>query len=84
MYIYNIYNIYLYICIYTYMYIYIILRKNENVIKNELVSYLGKYFCHFISAHRRKYGTQQVLIRLLEEWKEILCALLMDLSKVTT
>ena len=41
----------------------------------------------FISAYRENYSTQQVLIRLLEEWREkldknfIVGAVLMDLSK---
>ena len=44
-------------------------------------------FISFISAYRKNYSTQQVLIRLLEEWKEkldknfIVGTVLMDLSK---
>ena len=59
----------------------------EKVIKNQLASYLDKYFSPLISAYRKSYSTQQVLIRLLEEWKEkldknfIVGAVLMDLSK---
>ena len=59
----------------------------EKVIKNQLASYLDKYFSPFISAYRKSYSTQQVLIRLLEEWIEkldknfIVGAVLMDLSK---
>ena len=59
----------------------------EKVIKNQLASYLDKYFSSFISAYRKSYSTQQVLIRLLEEWREkldknfIVGAVLMDLSK---
>ena len=59
----------------------------EKVIKNQLASYLDKYFSPFISAYRKSYSTQQVLIRLLEEWREkldknfIVGAVLMDLSK---
>ena len=57
------------------------------VIKNQLASYLDKYFSPFISAYRKSYSTEQVLIRLLEEWREkldknfIVGAVLMDLSK---
>ena len=57
----------------------------EKVIKKELASYLDKYFSPFISAYRKSYSTQQVLIRLLEEWREkldknfIVGAALMDL-----
>ena len=39
----------------------------EKVIKNQLMSYFYKYFCPFLSAYRKIYSTQQVLIRLLEE-----------------
>ena len=59
----------------------------EKVIKNQLASYLDKYFSLFISLYRKSYSTQQVLIRLLEEWREkldknfIVGAVLMDLSK---
>ena len=59
----------------------------EKVIKNQLMSYFEKYISHFISAYRKSYSTQQVLIRLLEEWRErlykncIVGAVLMDLSK---
>ena len=44
-------------------------------------------FISFISAYRKNYSTQQVLIRLLEEWKEkldknfIVGTVLMDLSQ---
>ena len=39
----------------------------EKVIKNQLASYLDKYFSPFISAYRKSYSTKQILIRLLEE-----------------
>ena len=61
---------------------------HKKVIKNQLVSYFDKYLSPFISAYRKNYSTQQVLIRLLEEWREkldenfIVGAVLMDLSKV--
>ena len=51
------------------------------------MSYFEKCFSPFISAYRKSYSTQQVLIRLLEEWREKLDnnffvgAVLMDLSK---
>ena len=57
------------------------------VIKNQLAPYLDKYFSRFISAYGKSYSTQQVLIQLLEEWREkldknfIVGAVLMDLSK---
>ena len=51
------------------------------------MSYFDKYLSPFISAYRKNYSTQQVLIRLLEEWREklernfIVGVVLMDLSK---
>ena len=42
----------------------------KKVIKNQLVSYFNKSLSPFISAYRKSYSTQQVLIRLLEEWRE--------------
>ena len=51
------------------------------------MSYFDKYLSPFIPAYRKNYSTQQVLIRLLEEWREkldenfIVGAVLMDLSK---
>ena len=49
--------------------------------------YFDKYFSPFISAYRKSYNTQQVLVCLLEEWREkldknfIMGGVLMDLSK---
>ena len=59
----------------------------EKVIKNQLVSYFDKYFSPLISAYRKSYSTQQVLIHLLEEWRKkldenfIVGAVLIGLSK---
>ena len=59
----------------------------KKVIKNQLMSYFEKYFSPFISAYRKSYSTQQVVIRLLEEWREkldknfVVGAVLMDLFK---
>ena len=50
------------------------------------MSYFDKYLSPFISAYRKKYSTQQVLIGLLEEWREkldknfIVGAVLTDLT----
>ena len=63
-------------------------KIHEKVIKNQLVFYFDKYLSSFISAYRKIYNTQQVLIRWLEEWKEkldrnfIAGAVLMDIYKV--
>ena len=59
----------------------------EKIIKQPLVLYLDKTLSVFIGAYRKAYGTQHVLIRLLEDWETkldnnyIVCAVLMDLSK---
>ena len=59
----------------------------EKVMKQQLVVYLDTTLSVFIGAYRKAYGTQHVLIRLLEDWKTkldnnyIVGALLMDLSK---
>ena len=62
-------------------------KIKEKIMKNQLMSYLDKYFSPFVSAYWESYSTQQVLIRLLEEWREkldknfIVGAVLMNLSK---
>ena len=59
----------------------------EKVIKEQLVSGLDKYLSPFISAYWKRYSTQHVLKRLVEEWRErldnnyIVGTILMDLSK---
>ena len=59
----------------------------ENVIKNELLKSMNVHLSPFISAYRKNYNTQHVLLRLLEEWREhlgdnkIVAGILMDLSK---
>ena len=59
----------------------------ENVIKNETVKFMNVHLSPFLSAYRKNYNTQHVLLRLLEEWRELLDnnktvgAILMDLSK---
>ena len=46
-------------------------KVNEKIIKNQLVPYFDTYFSPSTSAYRKGYSTQQVLIPLLEEWREI-------------
>ena len=59
----------------------------ETVIKNQMVPILDECLSIFVSAYRKNYSTQHVLIRLLEEWRthldegEFVGAILMDLSK---
>ena len=55
--------------------------------KNRLVSNIEEFFSLFLVAYRKAYSTQNVLIRMIEEWKEnldnnfIAGAVLTDLSK---
>ena len=42
----------------------------ENIIKNELLKSMNVYLSPFISAYRKNYNTQHVVLRLLEEWRE--------------
>ena len=42
----------------------------ENVIKNELLKSMNVHLFPFISAYRKNYNTQHVLLRVLEEWRE--------------
>ena len=59
----------------------------ERVIKSQIVPYMDWHLSEFVSAYRKQYSSQHVLIRLLEEWRQnldqnlIVGAVLMDLSK---
>ena len=59
----------------------------ERIIKSQIVSFLDQKLSQFLSAYRKSYGTQHVLIRLIEEFKKyldndyVVGAILMDLSK---
>ena len=59
----------------------------ERVMKNQMVSFLEYKLSSYLSAYRKSYSTQHVLIRLIEEWKGYLDknyyvgAVLLDLSK---
>ena len=59
----------------------------EKVMKNQLTDFLNRHLSIFLSAYRKSYSTQHVLMRLLEEWKNkldhdfVVGAVLMDLSK---
>ena len=63
------------------------LKVHENVIKNELLKSMDIHLSPFISAYRKNYNMQHVLIRPLEEWREHLDnnktmgRILIDLSK---
>ena len=59
----------------------------EKVLKQQLIKHLDNTLSVFIAAYRRAYGTQHVLIRLVEDWRSkldndyLVGAILMDLSK---
>ena len=59
----------------------------ENVIENELLTFMNVHLSPFLSAYRKNCNTQHVLLRLLEEWREHLDSaktvggILMDLLK---
>ena len=59
----------------------------ENILKSQLVEKMNNLFSPFISVYRESYNMQNVLIRLIEEWRKnlrnnnIVGAVLMDLSK---
>ena len=56
----------------------------EKIVKEQISPFLEKTLSVFIAAYRKAYGTQHVLIRMLEDWKiklDNVGAILMDLSK---
>ena len=59
----------------------------ERVMKSQIVPFSDSFLSEFISAYRKNYSAQHVLIRLIEEWRQnldqnlIVGAVLMDLSK---
>ena len=60
----------------------------ERVIKMQIIIFIDNRLSEFLSAYRKGYSTQHVLMRLIEEWKSkldkgyVVGAILMDLSKV--
>ena len=59
----------------------------ERVIKDQIVHGMEKYFSPFLSAYRKNYSSQNILISLTEEWRKkldnnfVVGAVLTDLSK---
>jgi len=57
------------------------------LLNSQIIDYMSNLFSPYVSAYRKCYSTQHVLIRLVEEWREALDnksvagAVLMDLSK---
>ena len=62
-------------------------KNYERVIKNQLLHGMENVFSPQISAYRKSYNSQHVLIRLIEEWREyldkdfVVGAVMTDLSK---
>ena len=60
---------------------------HKKVFKKQLIQHLGNKLSVFISAYRQAYGTQNVLIRFIEDWRShlhnnfLVGAILMDLAK---
>ena len=59
----------------------------ERVIKDQITNFMNSKMSTFLSAYRKNYSTQNVLTRLIEEWKKkldknyVVGSILMDLSK---
>ena len=59
----------------------------EKTIKEQIMSFINSKLSVFLSAYRKNYSTQHVLLRLIEEWKKkldknyVVGAILIDLSK---
>ena len=59
----------------------------EKILKNQLIPYLDETLLIFIAAYRKAYGTQHVLIRMMEKLRvkldndNIIGAIFMNLSK---
>ncbi|XP_057297642.1 uncharacterized protein LOC130628675 [Hydractinia symbiolongicarpus] len=59
----------------------------EIIIKEQILSFMEKKLSVYLSAYRKNYSTNHVLIRLLEDWKKkldrnyVVGSILMDLSK---
>ena len=59
----------------------------ERIIKYQIMKHMYSLLSPYVSAYRKNYSCQHVLIRLLEEWRKgldegnIAGAILMDLSK---
>ena len=62
-------------------------KIDEIHLKNHLVSSMNQHISNLVSAYRKNYSSQHVLIRLLEEWRKcldnnyVVGGVLMDLSK---
>ena len=59
----------------------------EKIVKDSLISKMERHFSPFISAYRKSFSTEHVLIRLLEDWRNkldnnnVVGAAVTDLSK---
>ena len=59
----------------------------ERIMKDQIMNHMDNLLSPYVSAYRKNYGSQHVLIRLLEEWRQgldegdLVGGILMDLSK---
>ena len=59
----------------------------ERILHNQITTFSDKHLSIYVSAYRKNYSCQHVLVRLIEEWKKgldngnLVGAILMDLSK---
>ena len=59
----------------------------ERFIHGQLIPYFNDILSDFLSAYRKQYGCQHVLLRMIETWRKcldenkVVSAILMDLSK---
>ena len=59
----------------------------EGFLANQMIPYLNNIFSVYLSAHRKHYSCQHVLLRMTEKWRKcldenkVVGAVLMDLSK---
>ena len=62
-------------------------KNYEKIVKNFLISKMKQNFSPFLSAYRKSFSTEHVLIRLLEDWRNkldnnnVVGAVLTDVSK---
>ena len=62
-------------------------KFSERIMKQQIMDFINTRLSIFLSAYRKAYSTEHVLIRLIEEWKNnldkgyVVGAILMDLSK---
>ena len=53
----------------------------ELILYAQIKNYVENKLLKYVTVFRKSYGTQDSLMIMLESWKNVLCVLLMDLSK---